>query len=76
MKPIECLLVGGRSHGEIHAVRLGNRMAAGGQSYQGENYLHNGRLYRIAKCVSDTPTVEQLGEVPTLIDENRLKAIA
>jgi hypothetical protein len=78
MKPIQWLFIGGPHHGTTMWIHQGSfvRMPGSGEEqllYQGENYLHSNRLYRIGRF---NPTPSQSAEVGTLINKRNLKPIA
>ncbi len=45
--PIQWLLIGGEHNGKTMWIKQGGRVSCGGVIYNGQNYLSNGRLYRI-----------------------------
>lgn len=44
---VQWLLIGGPSHGTTVWIKSGARVLSGGAIYNGQNYLHDGDLYRI-----------------------------
>lgn len=77
MKPIQWLLIGGEGHGKTLWIAQGSRVLFGINSneariYDGENYLNDGRLYRVGL---HNATPEQRAQIPTLIMETRLSPI-
>ena len=44
---IQWLLVGGPLDGKTVWVKRGGRVQVGGATYSGQNYPHDGRLYRV-----------------------------
>lgn len=44
---IQWLFVGGPHDGKTLWIKQGGRVAYDGAVYQGQNYLYNGRLYRV-----------------------------
>lgn len=78
MKPIQWLLIGGEGHGKTLWIAQGSRVSYpckhsyDTQLYDGQNYLNDGKLYRIGL---HNATQEQRAEIPTLIMETRLSPI-
>ena len=73
MKPIQWLLIGGPFHGETVWIKQGSRVLLSGVLYDGENYLDQGKLYRIGL---HSPSFDQRAEVSRLIAETYLAHIA
>lgn len=72
MTPIQWLLIGGQQHGKTLWIKYGSRVISGEQIYEGENYLHEGKLYRIGSFM---PTMDQRAEIDILIKRERLTPI-
>ena len=78
MKPIQWLMLGGPGHGKTVWIKAGGAVLYPGPRgrlpthYQGENYLYNGRLYRIGRC--DEKVSEAL--IDGLIQDTKLNHIA
>ena len=70
---IQWLLVGGPCDGKTLWIKQGSRVNCEGTVYQGQNYLHNGRLYRVGHV---DPNDLETGRVAGLIDETKLRHIA
>jgi len=73
MSPIQWLLIGGPAHGTTVEITQGARVLCQGQIYEGENYLHDGRLYRIGR---HAPVAAEADQICNLIQSKRLRAIA
>lgn len=78
MKSIQWLLLGGPGHGKTVWIKAGGAVLYPGPRgkmptrYQGENYLYNGRLYRVGRC--DEKISEAL--IDGLIQDTKLNHIA
>ena len=70
---IQWLLVGGPHHGVTVWIKQGSRVSYDGTIYHGQNYLHNGRLYRVGFI---DPKDLEPSKVARLIGETGLAHIA
>lgn len=70
---IQWLLIGGPHNGKTLWIKQGSRVSYGGTVYQGQNYLHNGRLYRIGFI---DPSDLEPAKVSRLIEDTNLSHIA
>jgi hypothetical protein len=70
---IQWLLIGGTCDGKAVWIKQGSRVLCGGTLYEGQNYLHNGKLYRIGVLDPNAPAPSQVGN---LIDNLKLAHIA
>ena len=70
---IQWLLIGGPHDGETLWIKQGSRVAYDGTVYQGQNYLHGGRLYRVGFV---DPNDLEPSKVARLIRETELAHIA
>lgn len=73
MRPIQWLLIGGPAHGKTLSIKYGGKVAYDDALYMGENYHHDGRLYRIG---DSNATPAQRDEIPALISSTGLRHIA
>lgn len=71
--PIQWLLIGGPAHGTTLWISHGARVLHRGEIYEGENYLHDGRLYRVGR---HAPVAAEADQICNLIESTRLRAIA
>lgn len=73
MSPIQWLMVGGSAHGQTFWIKYGGRVRVGDETYQGQNYLHCGRLYRVGFINPDDLAADVVGQ---LIRKTGVKHIA
>jgi hypothetical protein len=79
MKNIQWLLIGGVAHGKTLWIKGGNSVnfpienSFAVQQYVGENYVHDGQLYRIGL---HNPTIEEVKKIPLLITEVKLEPLS
>lgn len=74
MAETEWLLIGGPANGKKVTILRGGIVKWAGDDwlYQGQNYLHRGRMYRIGVVY---PNDAEPGKVARMIDETGLRPI-